>query len=97
MLLSYSLVHGAACAPVMQCVCICLVLIFAGCLPFPLVIPVRCIGEYADLLASPAPALPALEDGAAACQAREAMPNEEVNFYAPRMFGVHIADVLYIF
>lgn len=70
---------------------------FAGCLPFPLVIPVRCIGEYADLLASPAPALPALEGGAAACQAREAMPNEEVNFCAPRIFGVHIADVLYIF
>lgn len=38
----------------------------------------RCIGEYADLLASPQGALPALEGGAAACPAREAMPHEEV-------------------
>lgn len=40
--------------------------------------PIRCIGEYADLLASPQPALPALDGGAAACVARDALPQEEV-------------------
>ncbi|CAM9097441.1 unnamed protein product [Scytosiphon promiscuus] len=41
-------------------------------------VAVWCIGEFADLLASPQDALPGLEGGAAACQAREAMPHEEI-------------------
>lgn len=39
----------------------------------------RCIGEFADLLASPQEALPELESGASACQAREGMAIEEAS------------------
>ena len=52
---------------------------------------IRCIGEYADLLASPQPALPAVEGGAGAgpCPAREAMPEEEASiFYNVTMLHV---------
>lgn len=39
---------------------------------------VRCIGEFADLLASPQEALAAVEGGAGPCSERPAMPHAEV-------------------
>ncbi|CAB1109096.1 unnamed protein product [Ectocarpus sp. CCAP 1310/34] len=41
-------------------------------------VAVWCIGEFADLLASPQDAFPAVEGGSAMCPAQDAMPHEEI-------------------
>ncbi|CAN0054398.1 unnamed protein product, partial [Ectocarpus fasciculatus] len=41
-------------------------------------VAVWCIGEFADLLASPQDTLPAVEGGSAMCPAQDAMPHEEI-------------------
>ncbi|CAM9334045.1 unnamed protein product [Ascophyllum nodosum] len=50
-----------------------------------------CIGEFADLLASPQEALPEIEGGASPCQAREAMPPEEIVDLVEALLNHHSA------